>query len=132
MAKPYNSGTTTGRATSPNSNTDEVERPLYRDGGQVPGATTPPAPDLPGEYRLSLPHSPFREGGAPPREKDEVWTTKDGRRIPICDLTEDHAKQILRMILRRIRRRQAIRAQFRALAAELKADGAADWPWGDD
>jgi len=35
--------------------------------------------------------------------KDEIWTTEDGRNIPVEELSEAHAKQILRMILRRNR-----------------------------
>ena len=31
---------------------------------------------------------------------DEMWITKDGESIPVSDLTEEHAKNIVRMFLR--------------------------------
>lgn len=34
---------------------------------------------------------------------DEYWTTRDGRQIAVGDMTEQHAKNCLRMILRRNR-----------------------------
>ena len=34
---------------------------------------------------------------------DEVWVTKDGRRIEVQDLPESHVKNILRMLLRKRR-----------------------------
>lgn len=36
-------------------------------------------------------------------QKDEVWVMEDGTKIPVSELTEAHAKSILRMILRRNR-----------------------------
>lgn len=32
--------------------------------------------------------------------KEEYWRTKDGRKIAVSDLTEDHAKNIIRMIIK--------------------------------
>ena len=32
--------------------------------------------------------------------KDLIWHTKDGKEIPVNELTEEHAKNIVRMILR--------------------------------
>lgn len=31
---------------------------------------------------------------------DEIWITKDGKHIPVEQLTEEHAKAIIRMFLR--------------------------------
>jgi hypothetical protein len=36
---------------------------------------------------------------------DEIWVTKDGRRIPVADMSEDHVRNALRMILRKRRLR---------------------------
>ncbi len=47
--------------------------------------------------------------------KDEVWVTKDGRRIEVKDLEEEHCREILRMLIRnarRRRRREALKAQI--------------------
>ena len=35
--------------------------------------------------------------------QDEIWTTEDGTQIAIGDLTENHAKNILRMIIKQKR-----------------------------
>ena len=35
--------------------------------------------------------------------KEEVWTTQDGKTIAVDDMTEEHAKNALRMILRKSR-----------------------------
>ena len=32
--------------------------------------------------------------------KDEIWTTKDGKEIEVKDLTESHAKNIIRYLIR--------------------------------
>jgi hypothetical protein len=37
---------------------------------------------------------------------DEIWITKDGRKIKVADMTEKHAKNVLRMILRQRREKQ--------------------------
>lgn len=59
---------------------------------------------------------------------DEVWVTKDGRRIEVQDLPESHVKNILRMILRkqRLDRDEAMlpSAKFRAGLFDMD-DG--DW-----
>lgn len=34
--------------------------------------------------------------------KDEMWTMKDGTRIAVSDMTERHAKNVLRLVIRRI------------------------------
>lgn len=41
-----------------------------------------------------------------PAEEDEVWVTKDGRRIPCAELEADHARAIVRMVVKQ-RRTQA-------------------------
>lgn len=38
---------------------------------------------------------------------DEIWTTRDGRKIPVGEMSEDHVRNALRMILRK-RRKLAI------------------------
>jgi hypothetical protein len=35
--------------------------------------------------------------------EDEIWTTQDGRRIKVGDMTEEHVRNALRLVLRRIR-----------------------------
>lgn len=37
--------------------------------------------------------------------RDEVWVTKDGRRIAVSDMSEEHVKNILRMFIRKERER---------------------------
>ena len=36
-------------------------------------------------------------------KNDEEWITKDGKKIMVGDMTEEHAKNVLRMLLRRRR-----------------------------
>ncbi len=33
--------------------------------------------------------------------KEEIWTTADGRQLRVADMTEEHAKNALRMMIRR-------------------------------
>ena len=35
--------------------------------------------------------------------KEEYWETKDGRKIAVGDMEEDHVRNVLRLILRRKR-----------------------------
>jgi hypothetical protein len=52
--------------------------------------------------------------------KDEIWITEDGTQILVGDLTEAHAKNILRMILRHRREeREAMQEVFKAVAPQL-------------
>lgn len=44
---------------------------------------------------------------------DETWTCRDGRKITVGSMAEDHVRSVLRMILRKHRRLQAF-ADFRA------------------
>lgn len=47
--------------------------------------------------------------------KDEVWVQRNGTPILICDMTEEHAKNVLRLVLRRAREKsieQAIPRMF--------------------
>ena len=55
-------------------------------------------------------------------KKDEVWVTRDGRRIPVGELTEDHAKDILRMILKNKRRRIKLQRALYALPDMYEED----------
>jgi hypothetical protein len=36
-------------------------------------------------------------------ETDEVWVTRDGRRIAVGDMSEEHAKNTLRLLIRQRR-----------------------------
>lgn len=47
---------------------------------------------------------------------DEIWTCRDGRQIPVGELTEAHAKSILRMILRNNRIKRELRSALNAIA----------------
>lgn len=38
--------------------------------------------------------------------EDEIWTTRDGRKIAVGDMDEQHVRNTLRMILRNRRRMQ--------------------------
>ena len=40
--------------------------------------------------------------------EDEVWTTKEGQRVHVFQMTEEHAKNALRMILRKRREREYV------------------------
>ena len=40
-------------------------------------------------------------------DSDEIWTMEDGTEIQVRDMTESHAKNILRMILRKSRERES-------------------------
>jgi hypothetical protein len=44
-----------------------------------------------------------------PEPKDEVWVTRDGRRMLVGDMGENHVRNTLRMILRN---RRKVREQF--------------------
>lgn len=46
--------------------------------------------------------------------KDEIWVTRDGRKIAVCDMGENHVRNALRMLIRNHRCRLA-----RAAKAEL-------------
>lgn len=35
---------------------------------------------------------------------DEIWTTRDGRNIPVGEMSEDHVRNALRMVIRRQRK----------------------------
>lgn len=49
--------------------------------------------------------------------EDEIWKTRDGREIPVGELGEEHAKNILRMLIRKRRERQMER--LNALVSKL-------------
>lgn len=46
---------------------------------------------------------------------DEVWVTRDGRQLLVGKMTEEHAKNALRMILRKRRRRRELLGTLRRL-----------------
>ncbi len=50
--------------------------------------------------------------------EDEVWTMKDGTRIPIAQMSERHAKNCLRLLIRR-RRERVVEGLDEALEREL-------------
>jgi len=35
--------------------------------------------------------------------KDEIWTTKEGKEIYVCDMDEEHVRNVLRFIIRKQR-----------------------------
>lgn len=49
--------------------------------------------------------------------KDEIWTTRDGRKIAVADMSEEHVRNTLRMLLRNMRRQR--RALRRATEHEM-------------
>lgn len=63
---------------------------------------------------------------------DEIWRCQDGRRIAVDDMTEAHAKNILRMILRARRRRRALQADLDRVQEMALAEIAEDRKWGSD
>lgn len=65
-------------------------------------------------------------------DNDEIWKCEDGRRIPVGELTEDHAKNILRMILRNRRRQRALQHDLDRLEVSLRAMVEEDRMWGKD
>jgi hypothetical protein len=48
--------------------------------------------------------------------RDEVWVTKDGRRLFVSDMDEAHVKSVLRMLIRNRRRAR----ELASLKYELK------------
>lgn len=52
-----------------------------------------------------------------PKPDDEIWTTRDGRKIAVGDMTEEHARNTLRLVIRRIRERHDL---MTTLAKALK------------
>lgn len=57
------------------------------------------------------------------KDADEMWQTRDGRRIPVKDMTEEHLRAALRLMIRVRRGAQARRRErFRALAEKVRAE----------
>lgn len=54
---------------------------------------------------------------APPG--DEIWTTRDGRRLLVGEMDEQHVRDALRMVLRNARRRRDALAQLDAMRKRL-------------
>lgn len=63
---------------------------------------------------------------------DEVWTTKDGRKVAVGAMEEAHVRDALRMIIRNVRKRQEHRAAIFRLSSELGASLDDDRKWGRD
>jgi len=69
---------------------------------------------------------------APP--KDELWIARDGRRLLVGEMDEEHVRNALRMMLRARRRAMQLKALhtqlefMRKLADEIDDDR----KWGDD
>ena len=61
-------------------------------------------------------------------QNTEVWTKRNGEKIRVCDMDEDHVRAALNMVIRRSRRRQEIAA----LKARLEAEVLALDDWDDD
>lgn len=70
-----------------------------------------------------------------PLEEDEIWTTRDGRRLKVGEMEEAHVRDALRLVIRRHRKRMARQARTRAIieAAERDLDYCIteDMKWGD-
>jgi len=61
--------------------------------------------------------------------EDEIWECKDGRRIPVSEMSEDHVRSTLRMIIRtRRRKEELIRSDIRGALSRLDQN---DDSWGD-
>ncbi len=61
--------------------------------------------------------------------EDEIWECKDGRRIPVSEMSEDHVRSTLRMIIRtRRRKEELIRSSIRGALSRLDQN---DDSWGD-
>lgn len=45
----------------------------------------------------------------------EEWKCKDGRVLRVCDMSDDHVRNILNMILRKRRQRQELKRDLKAL-----------------
>ena len=77
---------------------------------------------------------------------DEVWTTRDGRKLKVGDMEESHVRNTLRMLIRRGRKRNEkiaeLKVIFEQMQSELRRYRARDqmtmepddWPdaWFDD
>lgn len=57
-----------------------------------------------------------------PVAHDEEWVTRDGRKIPIWQMDEDHVRNALRMLIRAARKREL---EARRTVQERFADGVA-------
>jgi hypothetical protein len=51
--------------------------------------------------------------------KDEVWTTKEGKKIKVGDMDTDHLKNVLRKILKYYRQKKACIEQSRIVSNEF-------------
>jgi hypothetical protein len=63
---------------------------------------------------------------------DEMWKCQDGRLIAVGDMTEAHAKNVLRMILRNNRQRRALQADLDRLEVSLREMVEEHRKWGSD
>jgi len=62
--------------------------------------------------------------------EDEIWTCRDGRKIPVGEMSEEHVRNALRMILR-AQRELTVRLLFmRAgqLPPPVRRTPMAEWP----
>jgi hypothetical protein len=61
-------------------------------------------------------------------ENEEIWETEDGTQIPIAELSEEHAKNILRMIIRVTREKRMFVEQMLvpALIEHIREEFGAD------
>lgn len=62
---------------------------------------------------------------AKPVVEEEVWTTMDGRKIPIGEMEVDHLRNAMRTLMRKKRMVQASRAYSQDLEAQRRK-------WQDD
>ncbi len=67
-----------------------------------------------------------------PPTYDEVWTTRDGERLKVSEMSEQHVRAALNMVIRRARYRRRVAALRAKLMEQIRAGIDADeGHWGD-
>jgi hypothetical protein len=66
---------------------------------------------------VRISHVPLNEQTTefPSSEHDEIWRTRDGRQIRVCDMDDDHVRSTLNMLLRNRRRRAELKRELKAI-----------------
>jgi len=73
-----------------------------------------------GQYQEQYGIDPPAPGQPSPNE--EIWTTRDGRKILVGEMDEDHVRNALRMCIRVMRKRQAQLAELKRTLKPLLDD----------
>lgn len=64
---------------------------------------------------------------------DEIWTTRDGRKLKVGEMEEAHVRDALRMVIRRARKREERARAALEIHKILMEDVENDWvfmqPW---